>query len=202
MEALRIPSFDDLVFSEQGHIYTLADTILPSVTTLMKPLSQIEYESVDRNVLDAAAKRGTSIHNSIKDFIRYGINTCNDEFAPYMNAFIDWFDTAKPIPVGSEMKIYHKLLRYAGMIDFLAYIDGELVLIDIKTTYQLIDKLCRIQLEAYSQALLSWGIEVKKKIILHLGKDGTFRVVNYKTKDADALRIFMSCRNIYDYMRS
>ena len=42
----NIPQFPELTFEEQRHIYRLNGIEVPSVTTLMKPLSEDFYSTV------------------------------------------------------------------------------------------------------------------------------------------------------------
>lgn len=202
MGRVALAKLNELRFEESGHIYLLNGTQIPSVSSLMNPLSAVEYGEIDKNTLDIAAKRGTSVHNSIEIFLKYGVRDCDPDFSGYADGFFEWWDKNKPEVVGSEFRVYHKLLAYAGTIDMLAYINGKLCLIDFKTTYKLIDKNCRVQLEAYIQALRSHGIEVEKKYILHLCKDGKWDFIEYPVKDAEALRVFMSLKTVYDYLKS
>lgn len=197
---IELPKCEELTFDDAIHRYRLNGVMVPSVTQLMEPLSATEYGTVSERVLKQAAERGTSVHNSIKDFIRYGINTVNEDFAGYMDAFETWWDKAKPEAIGTEVRIYHKIMRYAGTLDLIAMIDGKVTLVDYKTTSRVISKNCRVQLEGYSLALASHGIEVEQKAILHLTKDGAFKWWTFGAKDAEAVRTFIALKTLYDYI--
>ena len=198
----RLKKLEGLQFEDEGHRYLLNGTELPSVSTVMRPLSQFEYGCIDKSVLDTAAKRGTAVHNSIEIFLKYGVYDFDPEFKGYTDGFIEWWNQTKPEVVGSEFRVFHAVLGYAGTVDMLAIIKGELCLIDFKTTYKLIEKNCRVQLEAYSQALRTHGIGIEKKHILHLQKDGKWEFVEHPVKDPTALRVFMALKTVYDYTRS
>lgn len=45
-----IPDFPELTFEEKGHTYHLNGLEVPSVTTVMKPLSNDFYSTVDPEV--------------------------------------------------------------------------------------------------------------------------------------------------------
>lgn len=190
----------ELTFLDEGHTYHLDGAMIPSVTEIMRPLSRHEYTGVSEATLIAAADRGTAVHNAIENWIKFGMDDIDPDYRGYLDAFHEFWDRYSPEPEGSEIRTYHKLYRYAGTIDLLARIDGKLAVVDYKTTYRLIDKNVRVQLEAYSQALKSHGIEVEKKIALHLGKDGRWKAPEYPVKDAEALRVFNSLKCLYDYM--
>ncbi len=202
MQEIVIPALPELQFIDDTHTYLLNGAEIPSVTTLMRPMTTAEYGSVDEKTLENAANRGTAVHNSIENWLKFGFDDIDPDFQPYLDGFHEWWDLRKPALVASETKTYHRLMGYGGTIDLLAVIDGELNLIDFKTTYRLIEKNCRVQLEAYSQCLASHGIEVQKKRILHLSKDGKWKDPIYQAKDAEALRVFGSLKCLYDYMES
>lgn len=52
----EIPQFPELTFEEERHLYYLNGLEVPSVTTLMKPLSSDFYSTVDPEVLNKAAR--------------------------------------------------------------------------------------------------------------------------------------------------
>lgn len=66
-----LPFFPELRFEDKRHIYTLGGQILPSVTTVMKPLDEALYRGIDESVMQMAAERGTAIHNAAENFAFY-----------------------------------------------------------------------------------------------------------------------------------
>lgn len=199
-ELIEIPSLPELTFSTEGHVYRLNGDTIPSVTTLMEPLSLHEYGGIDEQTLHNAANKGTAVHNAIENWIKFGFDDLTPEFHGYMDGFLAWWDAKKPDVIGSEIRTYHRLMQYAGTVDLVAVIDGEVSLIDFKTTYKLVEKNCRVQLEAYSQAMASHGIEVKKKVILHLRKDGGWQEYSFPAKDREAWTVFGSLKCIHDFL--
>ena len=198
----EIPSLPELEFDEGSHVYRIGSEILPSVTTLMKPLSADFYKHIPDHILDKAADRGTSVHNGIENWIKFGIEDIPGEFQGYFTAFRDWWEKYSPAVIGSELRLYHKLLRYAGTADLVCNIAGELWLIDYKTTSTLSRRLLRVQLEAYAKALESHGFRVAHKGALHLKKDGSYEFVGFPAGDGPAWRVFGSLKTIYDFNQS
>lgn len=193
-----IPTFQELSFDETTHTYRLFGDIVPSVTQLMKPLSEKKYGNVYSKTLQQAANKGTIVHEGVENWVKYGIDDVPDEYIGYFNAFKAWWQHWKPDLVASEVRVYHKLMLYAGTIDLLVMLDGKLTLVDIKTTYKLEDKLCRTQLEAYLQALESHGIHVQRKKILLLRKDGTYSDPDFELRDKERLDAFIAYKRVYD----
>lgn len=197
-----VPNLPELKFDETKHLYLLNGVEIPSVTTIMGLLSQNEYSHIDERTLSNAASRGTSVHNSIENFLKFGFFDVDPDYQGYMDGFVEWWERDKPELIGSEIRTYHRILNYAGTVDLVVKVGGETVLMDFKTTYKVIEKNCRVQLEAYAQALASHGIAVDKKKILHLKKDGKWDIKEYPAKDGQAWGVFGSLKCIYDYMRS
>jgi hypothetical protein len=200
MQELVIPSLPELTFDEKAHRYLLNGVEIPSVTSLMGPLSQKEYGEIPQNILTKAADKGTAVHEAIEEYSKFGIADIAPEYQGYLDGFMKWENAMKPEVIGSEVRTYHRILGYAGTADCIAVIDGELNLIDFKTTYKVIEKSCRVQLEAYAQALDSHGIKIVRKRILHLKKDGEYKEYAYPEKDIEAWSVFGALKCIHDYM--
>lgn len=154
---VEVPELPELTFDEASHIYRLNGDIIPSVSKLMEPLKDQCYGGISKRTLENAAIKGSAVHNSIENWIKFGIDDIPSEHRGYFNGFMEWWKQYKPRVFGSEVRIYHKLMRYGGTIDLLCEIGGLLELIDFKTTYTLLEMACGVQLEAY---LRENGIEV------------------------------------------
>lgn len=196
---VKIPDTPELLFDEKSHIYRLDGAEIPSVSKIMEPLKASGYAGISEKTLARAADKGSSVHNSIENWLKFGIDDIPEEHRPYFNGFLEWWNEYQPEVIASEVKTYHKLMRYGGTIDLLAYIGGKLTLVDFKTTYRVMEKSCGVQLEAYAQALASHGITVEAKNILHLQKDGKWGYPEFPAKDAVRWRVFSALKCVYDY---
>lgn len=201
-DKIQLPELKELEFEDSTHTYRLNGIVIPSVTTVMKPLSDDEYRGISSSTLDNAANKGTEVHNAIENYIKFDFEDISPEHKGYFDGFKEWWDARKPTVIGSEVRIYHKLFMYAGTLDLLCYIDGKLTLVDFKSTSILNDKLCSVQLEAYSQALASHGIKIEQKRILHLKKDGKWSDPEFTVNDPLRWRVFGSLKCVYDYIQS
>lgn len=190
-----------LTFDEVSHVYKADGIVVPSVTTIMKPLSDASYFMVSDDVLNKAAEKGTNVHNAIENWLKFGIVDVDPDYKGYFDAFLDWFNKEQPKIIDSERRLYHKIMMYAGTADLIAEIGGKLVLIDYKTTFKILDKNCSVQLEAYSQALGTENVNVDEKRILHLKSDGSWSEHIHKSKDMKAWRVFSSLKTIYDFAK-
>ena len=191
---------NELVFDEIKHRYFLNGYVLPSVTQIMKPLSSVEYKDVDEAVLMRAAERGTAVHEAIEYKIKYDFDDCPAEYEEYYKAFLKFAQDYKPKWISSEMRTYHRQLMYAGTVDLICEIDGEKVLVDFKTSSKINHMLTGVQLEAYAQALSSYGVDVDYKAILHLKKDGKYSFERYEKNDSESWNCFGALLTVEQYI--
>lgn len=199
MTKTDLPEMNELVFEALGHRYFLGGKQIPSVTGIMRPLSGAYYRTVNDDILANAANRGTAVHEAAENYIKFGIVDIDDECKGYFLGFKDWFVQRKPEPIATELKFYHKILRYGGTADLLCNLDGGLSLVDYKTTSEISRMLVRVQLEAYRQALKSHGIKVEDKIALGLKKDGTYSEQRFALIDMEAWECFAALRTVCTY---
>ena len=83
-----LPFFPELKFDGIRHIYTLNGQILPSVTTVMKPLDHVLYSGIDESIMQMAASRGTAVHNAAENYALYGIEDIEPKYAGYFEGFL------------------------------------------------------------------------------------------------------------------
>ena len=196
-----ITAFTELQFEEQTHTYTLCGTTLPSVTTVMWPLSHTYYGKIDVGVLAAAARRGSSVHNAIENHLKFGIVDVPPDKKGYFDAYLSWLENEKPKVEATEGRVYHRCLRYAGTADLICVMGGgSVACVDFKTSSQVVDMLARVQLEAYFKAFVSHGVELHGKCAVHLRIDGTYAVHNYGGNDNEAWEVFCGLLQAHNYL--
>lgn len=189
-----------LKFDEKKHIYTLDGMEIPSVTTVMKPLSDSVYGSIDQEILDRAAERGTAVHTAIENHILFGIDDVPAEYDGYFKAFLKWNTEHGVKPESTEIRLYHRTLMYAGTADMIAEVDGKHTLIDFKTSTALQPMLYGVQLEAYERAMQSLGMKKPEmKMIVHLQKTGKYQMIPYKPGDIECWKVFTALLTIRNY---
>lgn len=199
---IEIPEVEGLVFDDPTHTYRLDGLVIPSVSAIMEPLSKAKYSRISEKTLDRAACKGTSVHNSIENWIKFEIEDVPPEYKGYFDAFLKWWERYQPAVIGSEVRLCHRIMRYGGTGDLVAYINGHLNLVDFKTTYTISNMTCGVQLEGYAQALASMGVKVERKHILHLTKDGRFDFREYPINDQARWRVFGALKTVYDYIET
>lgn len=195
---MEIPQFPELTFEEGTHTYKLNGIEVPSVTTLMQPLSHKVYGDADPDVLARAAARGTAVHQAAENYARFGIEDVAPEHAGYFEAFKSWWNANKPVILGTECRVYHKELGYAGTCDLLCIIDDQTTLVDYKTTSSVAHMLTMVQLEGYGRAWESHGLKIDRREILHLQNSGKYTETIYP-KNHECWRVMSALMTLRNY---
>ncbi|MBD2161379.1 hypothetical protein H6F46_11830 [Limnothrix sp. FACHB-1083] len=138
MTTLAIPKITPLEFSGgKGQPYLTPMGALPSVTTILRETASEEtrmklakWAKSKRSGIDPA-ERGTMVHSAIEALLK-------GEPAQLPQSLWGFYESVLPIlkgitHVASEICCYHPD-GYAGRADCLALVDGELTLLDWKTT--------------------------------------------------------------------
>ena len=77
---MEIITHNELEFEGKKHVYKLNGFAIPSVTTVMKPLSAFCYRGVDEESLRRAAGRGTAVHEAVENYLLFGIEDAPVEY--------------------------------------------------------------------------------------------------------------------------
>lgn len=197
----EIPKFDELSFEEEKHIYRLDGKQLPSVTSIMRPLSQALYKDIDEKILDEAANRGTAVHNAIETYTLYGVKDIPEAYEGYFEAFRSWWKEEKPEALATECKVYHKSLLYAGTADMPVKIGNKRIIVDFKTSASINKMLTGVQLEAYLKAFESHGVNFDGKAILHLKPTGQYKWLYYEKNDYESWEVFGALLTVFRHIQ-
>lgn len=171
----------DIVFDDATHTYLVDGLEVPSVTTILQPLSNRGYSNINPSVLDYARRRGTAVHEALEMIDLGGDPEITPEILPYITAYQEWCNIYKPTWVGVEQIVYNEQDSYIGTLDRIGYFNGDdklLNIVDIKTsspTRESIISAC-IQTYAYAKAYDPHG--AIGQYALFLKPDGTWRFVD------------------------
>lgn len=137
------PEFDDA-----EHLYTVGGVRVPSVSRILRPLTNAVYGEIDRETLRRAADFGTAVHacTELLDLDELDEDSVTPEWMPYLNAYKRWKAATRPEILHIEDRL--GCSKYAGTLDRICRINGELWVIDIKTTSS-IHPHVGVQLAAY-----------------------------------------------------
>ncbi|MCK9461622.1 MAG: PD-(D/E)XK nuclease family protein [Proteobacteria bacterium] len=154
---------------------------------------EVKFEDLDVNEIlynaekahteekDLAGEMGTAIHKWVEDYIKTGevpnMPSYPDdaEFEKKViqgvNAFLTWVEENDVKFIASEKFVYSKDHDFVGTLDIVAEIDGELYVLDLKTSNGVYDEM-RLQVAAYLKAdEEESGVKYKGRWILRLSKE-------------------------------
>ena len=176
-----------------------------------KPIDEVEKKSLvegakkaHRNVLKKAGDYGTLLHEAIERYIKtQKVETFTSKVLQKgYSDFLDWQEKNDVIFKASEKKIYSRSANYAGTFDFIAKINGEYVLGDLKTSSGIWDEY-RLQLAAYRYAFQEEfpKVKIEQTVIIRCGKNGVFETARYSTFKKDTTA-FLAALNLYNWQKS
>ena len=188
-------------FDSEKHIYTVNGVKMPSVSELIEPITAKHYGSINKEMLEMAALRGTIVHEACED-IDYDLEVeVSEEYAGYVEAYVKWLTDYKPEMLGIELMLYCDAYKFCGTVDRWCVIDGEECVVDIKTTTSPTKANyiagC-LQTRAYQIALES----AKRRFLLYLKANGEYRLVDCdeyeKRHNFNSTSLFGLCLDIYE----
>lgn len=159
-------------------------------------------------IKEAAGGRGSKVHQAIGDLLdgkevlidAAYTNTALDAMEPLtleeyaaVLSFAAWHRLEKPEFIEREMVIWNDQENYAGTIDFLCKIKGELWLIDFKTS-QAVYPSHEMQVSAYKQAVPGWANA--RLGILQLGYKRN-RIGYRFTEVSECFDLFLAAKKIW-----
>lgn len=193
-------------FDEATHTYTLDGVELPSVTHIIRYLAVDKANNADPNMALIARERGSAVHEAtvMYDYSGEIPDDFPAEYAPYLEAYVQFVRDYKPGWELIEHQMGNKTLGFAGTLDRFGLIDGEYAILDIKTSYKVDVPSLSAQLTAYRSLLYKeyapakWDEILEKGLNLYglqLMRDGKYRL--YKCDESVGDILFQSCLKIY-----
>jgi len=165
-----------------------------------------------------AAEQGTEVHQMAEDYllgeeIRFLDNNMHPQYDPdvwrMFLRFVEFWETYKPTLIETEVHLFSDKYQIAGTCDLVCEINGELWVIDLKTSNNLqltYDLQAAIYAQMYEEC---YGKKVDRTGILWLksnkrkgSKDRIqgkgWEMYESKRSQQDNLDIFQNVRNIFD----
>lgn len=163
----------ELYFAPDTHTYYWDGKIVPSVTEIAKPISSARLNELPKWIVENARQRGSAVHEYAEEYLLCGeldFDSIEPEYLPYVENFVNWARTYKPKVLYTEYKMGCE--EFAGTLDLICEIDGQIILVDYKTTSSIDKKSLSVQLEGYNRLAKLYGIKIDRFMYLHLKKDG------------------------------
>jgi hypothetical protein len=177
---------------------------------LIKWANNLGLQGLDSNkVRDQAGERGTITHllitselkNETPDLSEYSQSDI-DVATLCLNSFHEWRKTHILEPIYIETPIVSEQYRYGGTPDYFGLVNGELQLIDFKSSNQISNDYF-YQVAAYRQLTLeNWCTELKRARILRFSKEDNVefedRLITQFSKEFE---LFIHCLAIYNLLK-
>ena len=178
-ELKQINFLDRRVYQRGEGIY------YPSVTTILQYMPKNKFfetwiKDVGHNadiIMRRAGKEGTQVHEAIEILLSgeelnwiddFGNAKYNEKVWEMINKFVEFWSTCKPELISTEEFVFSDKHKFAGTADLVCKIDGEVWLVDFKTSNSL-HKSYDLQLASYATALKECrGINIERTGILWL----------------------------------
>ena len=205
-ELKQINFLDRRVYKRDEGVY------YPSVTTILQYMPKNKFfdnwlKDVGHNadlIMRKAGKEGTQVHEAAEALVLgeevnwiddYGNAKYSQIVWEMILKFHDFWTTHKPELISAEDFVYSDEHKYAGTADLVVKMDGEVWLLDIKTSNS-IHKSYDLQLASYAKALEeSKGIKIERTGIIWLKaqsrgpskKEGVYQGKGWKIKVVDEI---------------
>jgi hypothetical protein len=166
-------------FIEETHTYLVNGIIVPSITTILSAtLFKDKYGNVPPHILKRAAEFGTGVHKAIETGEWLPLD--DKQYEVYMR-YLKLVKRANIKPLAHEKIVSYETL-YCGTYDMEAIIDGDMSLVDIKTTYNLDREYLSWQLSFYE---LATGKQFEKLYCIWLPKRKGAELVEIERKSKE-----------------
>lgn len=202
------------------------DVFYPSVTSILQYMPKNKFfdnwlKDVGHNadlILAKAGKEGTQVHEAAEALIKgeeiswiddYGNAKYSQVVWEMIMKFHDFWNTHKPEPLMIEEFTYSDKHKYAGTADIVVKMDGEVWLLDIKTSNSL-HRAYDMQLAAYAKSIEErTGIKIDRTGIIWLKattrtkatKKGVYQGKGWQIRIIDEIeknfKLFMTVYELY-----
>jgi hypothetical protein len=209
-----------------GRFYQRNGDYYPSVTWVLSHypkgkffedwLKKVGYAS--EHIVKKAAKAGTEVHEMIERYLQgMELSFLNTEGHPQYDVevwqmfmrFVDFWEEYNPTLVEEEVHLFSDKLKVAGTCDMVCEIDGELWIIDFKTSNHLqttYDLQCAVYAQCFEEC---YDKKVDRMGVLWLKsskrgpKEGKIQgkgweMYESKRTKEENLQLFGACKTLFD----
>ena len=169
------PEVDALRLDPIQHRYWVGTRELVSVTQILREAGVLDTTWYT----DPARDRGTAVHRAAEALDRDGVpDDGPSNIAPYVSAYRQFLQDARPVWHGIEAPVMDRCLGYAGTIDRWGTVQGDPVVVELKTGT--IPSWAPLQLVAYARlALGDPGGRRQRRLVVQLLPTGRYGVREY-----------------------
>jgi ATP-dependent exoDNAse (exonuclease V) beta subunit len=210
---------DSRYYRRNGNFYpsvTFVLQIYPKGKQFENWLKQVGFAS--EHIVKKASEDGTQVHEMAESYLNgEELNFLNKQGHPAYNPeiwimflrFVEFWETHKPTLIETEVHLFSDELQVAGTCDLIVEIEGELWLLDIKTSNQVYSTY-ELQTAVYTQCYKEcYGKEIPHQGVLWLksSKRGPkkdkmqgkgWEVVESERSQEENLDIFKTVKRLFD----
>ena len=167
---------------KKTHTYTDEKGPLSGVTSLLGDAGLIDFSMIPEAMRGHYMDRGSKVHRATQllDEDDLDFNALDPVLKKYVegyNKFRSDFHGRYKI-ISMEIIVRHPIQRYAGKIDRVCIIDGELAVLDIKSGVA--QPWVALQTEGYKQAHNAENVDkIEARYALSLSKEGAYKLQKY-----------------------
>lgn len=186
--------------------------VFPSSTTILNAYPQSPqltqwiaeqgwHES--QRIKSEAGERGTRIHAAC-DALENGVELDKTNYSLEewwkIGTFVDWYNEYQPELIATELAVFSKVRGYAGRLDRIYKVAGEITVLDLKSSRSIHEHF-PLQFASYAKAIEeNTDLEIAQTACLQLGasnKNG-YRFIVYPDW-RDHYKVFENVRAIWQY---
>lgn len=176
-----------LTFNEARHEYRLDGMVVPSVTQILKPLT--DYSRINPDALERARQQGVAIHKTVELDVAAQLDedALPEWLRPYLSAWRSFGASTEFRAIGAELRIGHPTARYAGTPDLICVAGKEVWLIDVKRSLYA-GRAIGLQTAGYARLWHAYPAnrKINRRFALVL-RDATYRLEEFKDPHDDAV---------------
>ena len=169
-------------------------------------LKKVGYSS--EYIVRKASEEGTQVHEMIEDYLNHKeLNFLSPTGSPQYNP--DVWQTYKPTLIETEVHLFSDELKVAGTCDLVCEIDGELWVVDFKTSNN-IQSTYELQTAVYTQCYkecfgkmadrqgILWLKSKRRKPVEGKMQGKGWEMVEMKRSHEENLDIFLTVKKLFD----
>jgi hypothetical protein len=190
---------DVLRFDPLQHRYWIGTRELVSVTRILQDAGLVETTWYTETARD----RGTAVHRAAEAMDRdHAIGAGAPDIEPYLCAYQRFLQEARPVWHGIETAAADPCLGYAGTIDRWGTLQGEPVVVDLKTGA--IPPWAPLQLVAYARLVPGHPQDPRRRrLVVHLLPTGRYSVREYPLVNFGRdERVFLAALTVAQWKRA
>jgi len=169
-------------------------------------------------IVKRASEEGTQVHNLIEDYLNEKeLNFLSPTGKPLYNPgvwqmflrFVEWWETYQPTLIETEVHLFSDELKVAGTCDLVCEINGELWIIDFKTSNQLsttYDLQTAVYGKCYEECFgkkidrygILWLKSTKRTFNKEKMTGKGWEVYESKRSQEDNLKLFQAVKTLFD----